>query len=381
MRKKIICIGQPSLGGDYLKSTIQLMEALSTYQDVLYVEYAFTWLDLIRAFFKKNNVPIARLLRIKPSLQAFSSSFYTYTLPPILPYNWIKNKILLRLVQKLNSSIIGASLRNLQKRLSFHEPIVINALSPTIGLGLWGKLNEKKVIYYCYDEISQAKWLKTHGAAAEQIFISLVDKVIVSSKGLLESKSKLNKNTYLVANGVDLTIFKANTYLPENNKVGYIGTIDDRIDKVLLAKIFERFKHVQFEFIGRIQDKTIIRRFQDYPNVTFFGAVDKSQFSRILSSWTVGLIPFVKNEFTQNIYPLKINEYLCNGLTVLCTNFTHLYDFEEHIELMNHKNFNEKLNAALLPQKAETIKNRKAFAAKNTWESRASELIQILQQS
>ena len=52
-----------------------------------------------------------------------------------------------------------------------------------------------------------------------------------------------------------------------------------------------------------------------------------------LKEFHIGIIPFVKNEQTAAIYPMKINEYLAAGLGVVATDFAPLSEFGEAIHV------------------------------------------------
>ena len=71
----------------------------------------------------------------------------------------------------------------------------------------------------------------------EEKFLKQVDIVITTSQGLLESKSIHNPSCYLVKNGVDYQLFSKGKALDEfqnQQVVGYVGSIDDRLDYELL---------------------------------------------------------------------------------------------------------------------------------------------------
>lgn len=61
----------------------------------------------------------------------------------------------------------------------------------------------------------------------------------------------------------------------------------------------------------------------------------------------VGLIPFEKNDFTKNIYPFKINEYLMSGMPVGSINRADLTNFKVLIYESNIANFENNIRATL----------------------------------
>ena len=383
----IICVGLPTWDGDYMKSTVQLMSELAKKHRVLYVEYTFTLNDVLKGFFKKNNAPIKRILGIENRLRKIElgneNEIFVLTLPAILPINWISNKAIYSFFLKQNTRFVQQAIKQISKSLKFKNPLIINAFQPNYGLFLKGKLSEKATVYYCYDEISAANWCKKQGIWAEEKFMLMADTVVVSSKSLLQTKSKIQPTTYLVKNGVDTSIFSQDKKSIKTIKktIGYVGSIDDRLDTQLLESIVKDFPNHDFLFVGRITEKSVFDTLQKYPNVTFTGAKQPNELAEYMKKIDVGLIPFKKNEFTKNIYPLKINEYLASGMPVVTSNFADLSDFDGLIYEGNSSDFGDNLIRALQEQDEKQIDKRRTFAQQNSWKNRAIEFEEILQKT
>lgn len=381
----IICLGLPAWEGDYLKSTVQLMSEMTHFSRVLYVEYTYTWVDVVRGLLGKNNAPIKRILgkenRLRNIKLANGNEILVLTLPAILPINWISNKSIYAFFLKINTKSIERTIKKVIQKVKINNPLIINAFQPSFGLNLKGKFNEKATIYYCYDEISEASWCKKHGAWTEQAYMKMVNAVVVSSKSLLERKKAIQPNTFLVKNGVDTSIFSQfkKSENAEKKTIGYIGSIDDRIDTEMMQKIIEAMPNYHFLFVGRIIDKSIESNLNRCPNVEFTGAKQPNELAKYMEKIDVGLIPFEKNEFTKSIYPLKINEYLASGMPVVSTNFADLTDFEGLIYESDETNFEENIKTAIAEKSKILIEKRIAFAKANSWKNRAVELNKIIE--
>ncbi len=381
----IICLGLPAWEGDYLKSTVQLMSEMTHFSRVLYVEYTYTWVDVVRGLLGKNKAPVKRILgrenRLRNIKLANGNEILVLTLPAILPINWISNKSIYAFFLKINTKSIERTIKKVIQKVKINNPLIINAFQPSFGLNLKGKLNEKATIYYCYDEISEASWCKKHGAWTEQAYMKMVDAIVVSSKSLLERKKTIQPNTFLVKNGVDISIFSQfkKSENAEKKTIGYIGSIDDRIDTEMMQKIIEAMPNYHFLFVGRIIDKSIESNLNRCPNVEFTGAKQPNELAKYMEKIDVGLIPFEKNEFTKNIYPLKINEYLASGMPVVSTNFADLTDFEGLIYESDETNFKENIKTAIAEKSKILIEKRIAFAKANSWKNRAVELNKIIE--
>ncbi|WP_367387836.1 glycosyltransferase [Lewinella sp. LCG006] len=381
----IVCVGFPRWeGADYLSSTVQLMGELARKHRVLYVDYPFTYKDV---WGNDEGVPRAALSGETPALQerilAHGGKVQLLRLPPFLPANFLTNNLAYDAVLAWNAQRAARAIRKALKQLAWENPIVINAFNPALGNALAGKLNEQLLVYYCYDEISAAPWIAQHGARHEQRFLANVDLTIVSSQGLYDHKKGNTPAIALVKNGVNLDLFKTTgqrpTDVPDGQIIGYVGSVDDRLNYQLLDSIALSYPEVALVFVGRIMAERAARKLATLPNVHLLGPKPPEQLGDYLESFSLGLIPFVKNDLTAGIYPLKINEYLALGLPVVSTNFADLSDFSGFIEeAPNTAVFLKAVARALSGQAPATPSERRNFAAENSWQGRAEKLTTIL---
>ena len=392
----IVCVAFPAWNGNYIKSTVQLMKELSKTQRVLYVDYAYTWKDFFNSLMGKGFADWKRMIGLRPQLRKENlengASLHILTLPPIIPINFLKGQILYDFANAINALPLKWNIKRAIKKLSLESPTVINAFNPTLGINLAHQLGEKKLIYYCYDEISAATWASRHGGRLESEFIKKVDAVIVSSNGLLEKKTRINPNCHLVRNGVDFELFSAHIeqekktellkkFFPNLKKqekiIGYLGSVDERLDYDLIENLIGSTPEYQYVFVGRITQKIFEQRLSKFPNVVLMGSQQPAHLPTWVSIFDVCLIPFVKNELTAGIYPLKINEYLAAGKPVIATRFADLSEFEDIVYIADTDiDFKEHFSKVFL--EPNNVTERKAFAAQNSWESRANDFLEIL---
>lgn len=384
--KDIVCVSFPNWEGEYMKTIVQIMTVLGKHNRVFYVDYAFTWKDILFYLLGKRALPLKKVLgfssRLRKEMIGENQFVYVFTPPPVFPINWINNPKIYGFFSKINSSIIGRSIQQNLKKIGITEPIVINAFNPFVGTDLIGKLNESLLVYYCYDEINAAPWSKKHGKRVEEKFLKQVDLVVTTSQGLLETKSVYNSSCHLVKNGVDYQLFSQGIALDEfkNKKVvGYVGSIDDRMDYDLLDYCVDKLPDFTFLFVGRIMDESLIQELKSKKNVIFVGSKLPKELPNYIASFDVGIIPFVKNEFTKNIYPLKINEYLAAGVGVVSTNFAVLTEFENMAIITDdHSLFVNAILENSQNQGAEVKKERQEMAKENSWENRGDLLAKII---
>jgi len=383
--RDIICHALPTWEGDYMKAVVQLMAEFARHNRVIYVNYAYTYKDLIGIVLGKNTTPTSKVLgaggRLESRLKFENGELFILYPPPVLPTNWIKKDASYRYWQGRESQKIGRSINKAQQKLGFNKPILINAFNPQFGLGVLGTLNEDLSIYYCYDEINAAAWCKEHGRAMETDFLQAVDAVVCTSESLITSKKKVNPNAYLVKNGVDHSLFQqAIKEEPSPDPViGYIGSLDDRVDYELLQRVAEKYSSCKLKLIGRIMCDEARELEAHCANVELTGAKQPGELIAELKEVDLGLIPFVTNEFTKNVYPLKVNEYLAAGKAVVSTHFADLSEFTEQIAICDTtESFLDAIEKELRLNTATQQQERSNWARKNSWHNRAEQFSNII---
>lgn len=109
--ENIVCISNTTWYGEYTKSTVQLMSLLAKDNNVLFVEYPFTWKDIINTWRKKQKAPIMRMLGLKPTCEQISTNgkgdVYHLVSPPVLPVDFIKIDGLFKILLALILSFIA----------------------------------------------------------------------------------------------------------------------------------------------------------------------------------------------------------------------------------------------------------------------------------
>lgn len=377
-RPPIVCLAQPAWDGDYVKSTVRLMEALAAHHRVLYVDYAYTLTDAARAASGSGPAPLRRMLGREPRLREVAGpagSLHVLTPPPVLPTRWMPEGPAFRAALRINGEVVGAAVRHAVRQLAMEAPVVVTAFAPQLGLPLAGRLGERARIYYGYDEIAAAPWVQKHGAALEAEYLAMADAAVVTSEGLRQSRRQFHRNVHLVPNGVDFDLFhQAAAEWPEGSRpcVGFIGSLDERVDTDLLRTLIARRTDLDFLFVGRATDEAA-DALAPFPNVTLAGPHPPERLPGFLARMDVGIIPFRATPFTRSIYPLKLNEYLAAGRPVVTTPFAPLGDAEPLVHTASDADvFSRALDHALAATGPAAKARRIDFARGNTWTARAA---------
>jgi glycosyltransferase involved in cell wall biosynthesis len=302
----------------------------------------------------------------------------------IIPINFLSKGPLYRTLLKFNGWLVRRTIRRYLKRLQMEQDLInIVSFNPAMGLVNGKRFHERLLLYLCYDEISAAPYLKQHGAWLEKEFMKKADAVIVTSQGLYERKSPMARSCFLVKNAANIQLFST-AFSPENppkKQVGFIGSIDDRLDYELLEYVIQGMPDTEFIFIGRVMDKKGESLLRKLDNVIFTGPKSLQELPNYVRHFSAGIIPFAKTEFTKGIYPLKINEYLAAGVPVVTTNFSYLNDFEQVVSIAENKEaFKQMLANEISNDSLEKKLARQAVARENTWERRGEELSAIIEE-
>jgi len=371
-----------SWNDEYVKSTIELAKELAVRHNVLYIDYSYTIKDILTQ--KGENVPVGNILGKENGLRNISLSngaqISLLSLPPVIPFNWISNKNLFSVIEKLNGFSISRRIKTALNKINYRPDVIVNAFNPyfdTTSRKIFEKLPN---VYYCYDNIDATNWAKKHGTRLEKNVIKTADAVIFSSDALQQNK-EWNKKSFVIRNGVDIKIFEKLSNKARNNErkiIGYTGCIDNRLDYNLLEDLITRNPLFDFLFVGPIKD-TNAQTLKRFNNVKFTGPVKPEHLPQAMQQFDAGIIPFVKNDFTRNIYPMKANEYLALGIPVITTDFAEMKDLSNHIEIAYSKGeFSSKLQHSLATDSESKRQERKLKASGNSWEHKSLEFEKVL---
>lgn len=385
--ENIICIANTSWFGNYAKSTVQLMERLARDNNVLFVEYHYTFKDILATWRGRQQAPVKRMLGISKRLKTIDTNVTTKVLtlvaPPALPVYFLKNERIFKLLFSYNTFIYKRTLRKIISKTGFRNPIVITAYNPFYGLSLLGQLHEKTHIYYCYDGV-ETGFFGDRILRFEDDFSVHADAVITTSDYLLRTKQKLNPHSFVVKNGVDFPVFqpyaKHEVALRNRKRVGFIGSLDPRFDIDTVEYAVRKLTDYDFEFTGDMRNEAMKSRLKKYPNVRFFDPVLPNDVPPLLAGYDVGMIPYIMNDVNKNIYPLKINEYLAVGVPVVMNAFADLPEFAEMVSVaQGHEDFCEKLIFEVENDSVDQIRKRINFASANSWDARTKQFSEIIE--
>jgi len=293
-----------------------------------------------------------------------------------LPYFW--------LARWINRTLLARALRRWMEAVGFSRPIVWTFLPTPLALDVIRAVDPQVTIYYCIDDLAAS----SHGArkivGSEERLFRQADLVFVTSERLRERAARHSDRVHLFPFGVNLERFDAVRLGSDEQPadlaplkrpvVGYVGGLHQWVDQALLAEVAGRLPEMSLALVGPAQ--TDVSALARCSNVTLFGQRAHPDVPRYVKEFDVGIVPYLLTDYTANVYPTKLNEYLIMGIPVVATDLPEIRRFNsDHGDVVEIAATAEAFAAAIRrslngrPSPA-VIDRRIAVAQSNSWERR-----------
>ena len=247
--------------------------------------------------------------------------------PVFIPFhgNWIFDKI--------NSLSVNSKLSNWMSYVNFRNPIIILFVPNPITLSIVNKIDYDLLVYYVADNMLLSSKSNPAIKISEEKIANKSDIIVCTSENLKRKFfKKKGEDCHFLSNGVNIDRFK-NLNLSKIKKkyitIGFIGSIRNTINQKLIIFLSKKFPDDRIVFVGPVIDplqKVIQKKLK---NVFFLKQVRHSTIPKVLKSFDIGLLPMEVNNFTDNIFPLKLYEYLASGIPVLSTSTKTMIKFND----------------------------------------------------
>ena len=373
----IICISTSDWEKPY-GSRQRIMSGFAEDNRVLFVEAQSSCLHLI-----KN--PKDQLKRVLRWLKGISrrGKIILYTPAPLLPFgNYFFT------INRINQKLLSFSIKRAAKKIGIKNPLLwIYSVNSVLLLGAFG---EKFSIYYCIEDFFLEKpYFRRQRLmyALEEELLKKADMSIACTKSLWEDRRFRHPNIYFLRNGVDSDMFNSS---PETNplpfdlasvpqpRIGFMGTLDSRIDTELLLFLAQSRKSWNFILIGsNLLSRARRAALRTLPNVLLLGFKPHRQLAGYISAFSTCLIPYHTNKFSRSIFPIKTLEYLASGKPVVSTNLPELEELKSVVYLSRNKEeFLSNLEKSLEERGQET--KRKNAASGYAWQEKVDWLSKLI---
>lgn len=305
----------------------------------------------------------------RPNLFVYSPLVLPW--PYLRPSRWINRFVMLRALGRWMGTI------------GFFQPIAWTFLPTPLARDLIAALDPQLTIYYCIDDLASSSPGARRIVSSEERLFKEADLVFVTSERLRERAARHSAHVHVFPFGVSLERFDAvrrgNDAPPDDLRtlkrpvIGYVGGLHQWVDQELLASVAAAMPDATFALVGPEQtDVSILRHCS---NIQLLGMRRHEELPGYVKGFDVGIVPYRLTEYTANVYPTKLNEYLAMGIPVVATDLPEIRRFNAtHGAIVgiagDPQAFCRAIRAALNDSSAQEVERRIAVAHENSWGSR-----------
>ncbi|WP_413577682.1 glycosyltransferase [Bdellovibrio sp. HCB290] len=305
----------------------------------LFLSNRFIWVETIGLRSPKFNLYDLKRIAGKlagwfgsktPQVQRQVPANISIVSPFMIPLNQFS------LVRAFNRWSVARAVNKAIQGLKFKDIITVTSVPNSCDYV--GDFNETLKVYVCVDEFSLWPGLDYDMVRKmEQRLLAKSDLVFATSEALVKSKSNGKTETVLLTHGVEFGHFNIGPKTSTGKlKLCYFGLFDERSDQQILLDLAKALPDASIEIIGNVVCD--VSRLKAQKNIYFKGAVSYTQLPQAISEMDMFILPYVRNELTNNLNPLKLKEYLCTGRPVIATALPEVVKLGEYLFIANDGN-------------------------------------------
>ncbi len=250
----------------------------------------------------------------------------------------------------------------------------------------WSK--KIKVIYDCMDDYTAFPYVvkypkyKQFMEKCESDLIKEADFIICSAESLsnkLIKKYNISKKINIINNAVSSDLFgyslnSISTQLPVNSFV-YIGTISEWFDFNNIIRLLDDNQELNVVLYGPIRTNVL----PSHKRLHIKGPIQHKDILDVMHKATALIMPFVVNELTEGVNPVKLYEYAYSGKPIIASRYSETEKFREHVLLYSsYEEFDKYVKDILNSKISVNLDNMREFARNNVWGSRVIEIEKVL---
>ena len=299
-----------------------VMDRLAKYFHVVWM-YQPGWRECLAGLRSNGNARQMLSAPRRDSLQVYQPEYW---LPHLGRPAWLANLTLRQRLKHVHEML----------RAQGCTKVVLYVWRPEFAEAL-EQLPHDFSVYHVNDEYS---FTTTEVAVPprERRLLESVNQVILTSPALMEKRGGFNRNTEFVPMGVDYRLYATPTAEPEDlrsiphPRIGYVGYLKSQLDWPLLLELSARHPEWSFVFVGpkrpHPQIDQAIDQLSRRQNVYFLGGKPTEQLGGYAQHFDVCIMPYMLDDYTKYVYPLKLHEYLATGQPVVSSRMYSVEEFD-----------------------------------------------------
>jgi len=297
--------------------------------------------------------------------------------PLVLPFPYFN------LARRINRWMLKRSITRWMTAVGAARPVVWTFLPTPLARDVIDSLDPALTIYYCIDDLASSSPEAARIAPSEQQLFKSADLVFTTSEKLRARAAQFSDRVHLFPFAVNMGTFEkvrdaaapppADIAKLPRPIAGYVGGLHQWVDQDLLAVVAEKMPDVTFALVGPPQ--VDVSRLERVKNIHLFGQRPHTELPGYVKNFDVGLVPYRISEYTANVYPTKLNEYLIMGIPVVATDLFEIRRFNgEHGDLIrvasSVDDYVTAIRASIETSPAPVVARRIAVAQSNSWDRR-----------
>jgi len=351
-------------------------------------------MDRITRYKHRNTARVQKRIQIakgqRSAIEKLQENLWNlYPKTAIESINWIPNHSLYKVLNRRNSSLLASDIQSGIHYLGFKDFILFNDSSMFLGQHLKELLQPELYTYYVRDNLVKVPYWKKHGERLEPTLIQKADVVVNNSEYYVDYTSQFNKNSVMVGQGCDVSMFNdAKNSIEKAQEfdkiqgpiIGYVGSLTTlRLDMDLIEYIAKAKQDWNIVLVGPQDEAFQNSALHGYSNVHFFGNKPMESLPSYIKGFDIAINPQIVNEITIGNYPRKIDEYLAMGKPVVATYTKAMQMFKDHVYLGHGKeDYVELIEKAIEENTSLHKKFRMKFANTHTWTNSVAHIYEAM---
>ncbi len=293
--------------------------------------------------------------------------------------------------QQINENLIliNESLLYYLSHAFFREDVIFYCMWPNNNR--YAKIIQHAYLIYDYmDELDLLESNHEELIHQHNVLLEKANLITVSAQKLYDSiDENYREKILLLPNAVDeefLTSIETTKTIPNEIKlirnnykriIGYYGAIAPWVDFELIEYLLKQNKSDFYLFIGPVFDTSekVAYLLNNYENILFIKEMPRENIISYLKIFDKCIIPFIKNNITDSVSPVKVYEYLAAGKDVVSTNILECEKIEYIDVASNKEEFSKNLQLSS-KQKKSIIKD---YVLENLWSKRVEKILEFME--
>jgi glycosyltransferase involved in cell wall biosynthesis len=301
--------------------------------------------------------------------------------PLLLPFPYA------RVAVAINERILVRAVRAWIGRDDRRPLIVITFLPTPLARAAIHRLKPDLSVYYCADRLAETSAQAAKLTQSEPLLLAEAGLVLTTSHGLQKSATAIAKRVEYLPCGVRSAEFasakrsSARRPSPYDRLtgpiIGFTGTLRNEIDVPLLTEVAGLAPDLNFVFVGPVAID--VARLAAHKNVRFLGAVQHADVVTYTASFDAGMLPYFLTDYTADVMPVKLKEYLAAGLPIVSTHLPEICRFaDQHPGVISFASdaatFARALREAAAEKAPASVERRMEIARHYDWSEQMSQL-------